>query len=240
MRRFFIFLTLFIGFSLNAAEFNMPTYYAKIEKINENTAEIADNKDIIVGSSGIVMHKFSNNEHSIIARAVVTEKNGVKAKIRFEVFSMLEQKSLPLPGILPSEGDLVALNYLYDRSLIIAPNAEIYEQIVKAFPNINFVHPDIVGAYLNYNFKPNPNRDDFRKICANNAAGLIFIALNGEGVFADCGSFEVLKSFKSGAISYYQLPFYTNIDKINTMFFDFKNGEINDYDKHYNYLLDRE
>ena len=215
----------------------MPQYESPLLEVEGGYATIMNSPDIAIGSSGVVMHKFSNGDRSIVARIVVTEKMGNLAKVRFEVFDSLEQKALPLPKTMPSKGDIAVLNFLYNRALLVVPNAEIYEQIVTAFPNITFIHPDLAGAHLSYNFKPNPSRDDFRKMCSNNAAGLIFIALNGESMFADCGSFEVLKSFQSGEVSYYQIPFYSRIGKIETLIFDVLNGQINDYDKHYRYLL---
>ena len=237
MKRLILAFLFLFGFFAHAAEFNMPQYESPLLEVEGGYATIMNSPDIAIGSSGVVMHKFSNGDRSIVARIVVTEKMGNLAKVRFEVFDSLEQKALPLPKTMPSKGDIAVLNFLYNRALLVVPNAEIYEQIVTAFPNITFIHPDLAGAHLSYNFKPNPSRDDFRKMCSNNAAGLIFIALNGESMFADCGSFEVLKSFQSGEVSYYQIPFYSRIGKIETLIFDVLNGQINDYDKHYRYLL---
>ena len=183
------------------------------------------------------MHKFDASQSSIIARAVVTQKGGGFAKVRFEVFDALEQKALPLPGILPKSGDELILNYLYDRSLIVVPNKEIYSEVVGAFKGVTFIHPDIVGSYLSYEYKPNPSRDDFRKMCNQSAAGLIFIAMNNEAVFADCQSFEPLKRFQSGAVKYYQLPFYTRVKDIDTVFWKWGSEQISDFDRHYKALL---
>ena len=109
----------------------------------------------MIGSSGVVMHTFSNGESSIIARAVVTKKNAGIATVRFEVFSALSQSALPVPGIVPKSGDKVILNYLYDRAVIVVPNEEIYKQITASFSSIEFIHPDIAGSYLNAKRKPN-------------------------------------------------------------------------------------
>ena len=219
MKRLILAFLCLFGISANAAEFSMPQYESPLLEVEDGYATIMNSPDIAVGSSGVVMHKFANGDRSIVARAVVAEKMGNLAKV------------------LPSQGDTVILNFLYNRALLVVPNAEIYEQIVAAFPNITFIHPDLAGAHLSYNFKPNPSRDDFRKMCSNNAAGLIFIALDKESLFADCGSFESLKTFASGEVSYYQIPFYSRVGKIDTMFFDVLNGQINDYDRHYRYLL---
>lgn len=237
-------LAIFAIFSFSVlsigSEFNFNTYKATLLKVENGYGQILNDPSIIIGSSGVVMHTFKNGESSIIARAVVTEKSGTLAKVRFEVFDMVSQEALPVPGLLPVSGDEVVLNFLYKRALIVVPNKEIYDEVVNHFKDVSFVHPDIIGAYLSYDYKPNPSRDDFRKMCSQSSAGLIFIALNGESVFADCGSFKVLKSFKSGKVAYYQLPFYTNVRDIKAAFWDFNNGKINDYDKHYRYLLEED
>ena len=220
-----------------AAEFSMREYKAPLISVDEGIGTIIDSPSIVTGSSGVVMHRFDNIQSSIIARAVVTEKGGGFAKVRFEVFDALEQKALPLPGILPKSGDELVLNYLYDRSLIVAPNKEIYSEVVGAFKGVTFIHPDIVGSYLSYEYKPNPSRDDFRKMCNQSAAGLIFIAMNNEAVFADCQSFEPLKRFQSGAVKYYQLPFYTRVKDIDTVFWKWGSEQISDFDRHYKALL---
>ena len=220
-----------------AVEFSMREYKAPLISVDEGIGTIIDSPSIVTGSSGVVMHRFDNIQSSIIARAVVTQKGGGFAKVRFEVFDALEQKALPLPGILPKSGDELVLNYLYDRSLIVAPNKEIYSEVVGAFKGVTFIHPDIVGSYLSYEYKPNPSRDDFRKMCNQSAAGLIFIAMNNEALFADCQSFEPLKRFQSGAVKYYQLPFYTRVKDIDTVFWKWGSEQISDFDRHYKALL---
>ncbi|AQW85504.1 putative protein (PgbA domain) [Campylobacter pinnipediorum subsp. caledonicus] len=234
----FILVSLFIVSF--CADFSMAEHKTPIISIEENgTATIIDSPDIVVGSSGIVIHKFGDYDNSIIARVSVVSKKGGFAKVRFEVFDSLEQKALPMPGIAPQKGDEIILNYLYSRALIIVPNKEIYEEVVSSFKNITFIHPDIVGAYLSYEYKPNPSRDDFRKMCSQSASGLIFIAMDQKSVFADCQSFDVIKEFKSGEVEYYQLPFYTRVKDIDTIFYKLNSEHINNYDAHYDKLLNQ-
>ncbi len=221
------------------AEFNLKEYKTPIISIDDDaTATIVDSPDIVVGSSGVVVHKFDFSDSSIIARVSVISKFGGFAKLRFEVFNTLEQPALPIPGVAPQTNDMVILNYLYHRALIVVPNKEIYEEVLSAFRNINFIHPDIVGAHLSYNYKPNPSREDFRQMCSKSAAGLIFIAMHQKGVFADCQSFKVLKEFKTGDVEHYQLPFFTRVRDIDTIFYKFSSEHISDYDAHYLNLLE--
>lgn len=233
-------ILLFILSFCFCADFDLkPTYSLILNQDENGQAEITDNPNIVIGSSGVVLHKFDNGLNTIVARAVVIQKENGFAKIRFEVFSDLKQPALPLPNIKPQKGDEVILNFLYDRALAIVPNETIFHEITNAFTNVNFIHPNVVGAWLGVNYKPNPSRDDFRKICAQNAVGLIFIALDNEAVFADCRSFEILKSFKSGKISEYKLPFWSNVDKVESAFWNLSSYEIEDYNTHYKNLLKR-
>lgn len=229
---FSLFLTICFG-----AEFSLNQYKTVLIDVTDGVGTIADSPDIAVGSSGVVIHKFDDSQSSIIARVSVVSKNGGFAKVRFEVFDSLAQAALPIPAVMPQNGDDIVLNYLYNRSLIIVPNKEIYDEVTKAFKDITFIHPDLIGSYLSYEYKPNPSRDDFRKMCSQSAAGLIFIAMNNEAVFADCQSFEILKTFQSGAVKYYQLPFFTRVKNIDTVFWKFESGHISDFDRHYKLLL---
>ena len=77
-------------------------------------------------------------------------------------------------------------------------------------------------------------------MCAQSAAGLIFIAMDGRSVFADCQSFNVLKEFKSGEVEYYQLPFYTRVSDIDTVFWKLNSEHINNYDAHYEKLFEED
>lgn len=223
---------------------NLCAYEMKFNEVNLELLEVhdgygivANSDDIVVGSSGVVIHKFDSSNETIIARVSVVEKNEQKAKVKFEFFSMLEQKALPVPAVLPQVGDEVKLNFLYSRSLIVAPNKEIYNEVVNSFKDIVFIHPDIMASYLNYNFKPNPSRDDFKKMCNKNLAGLVFFVLENESIFVDCGNFNVIKRFNGGKIAYYNLPFYSRIGDIDTVFWDFSSKHIKDYNAYYRNLL---
>ena len=60
----------------------MREYKTPLISVDEGVGTIIDNSDIVVGSSGVVMHKFDGAQSSIIARAVVTQKGGGFAKVR--------------------------------------------------------------------------------------------------------------------------------------------------------------
>lgn len=236
LRFFFIGFILFQSLLFGSADI-FQEYETRILDIDGRVGKIADNENIVIGSSGIVMHRFDNETNTIIARGVVVKKDGAYATIRFKVFDALEQKAFPLPGILPQKGDKIILNYLYNRSLIVVPNEAIFQEVTNHFKDIEWIHPDVMAAYLASERKPNPTREYFKKMCYQNSTGLIFIALEGAGYFADCVSFKVLKSLKSGHIASYQVPFFNRVGKIDTMIWDLGSETIKSYNRHYSSLL---
>ncbi len=214
-------------------------YKTNIISINGNQAVIENSKDIVVGSSGIVVHKFDDKTSSIIAAVDVINKTGDKATLRLRTYSMLKQTALPIPGIAPKVGDKVILNYLYNRALIVAPNYKIYDEVTKHFKNITWIHPDIMGAYLAMHFRPNPDKKVFQKICKENVASLIFFALSNEAVFVDCNNFKIVKKLKGSQIKTAELPFYTRIKGIETSWLNFSSSKMDSYSNYYKRLINK-
>ena len=185
------------------------------------------------------MHKFSDDTTTIIARVDVINKSNGKATLDFKTYKALKQQALPLPGIAPAVGDKVILNYMYDRALIVAPNYKVYHEITKHFKNITWINPDIMGAYLARQYRPNPDRKLFQSMCRQNVASLIFFALNDEAVFVDCNNFKIVKKLKGGSITTAQLPFYTRVKGIDTSWFSFSSKKMDSYSNYYKSLINR-
>lgn len=233
-----IFFVVFMVFNfLVASDFGPKQITTTLLSQKNGVGIIADNEEFLIGSSGIVIHKLESGENSIVARCVVTQKDGKNAKIRFERFSSLKQNAYPIPKVSPKKGDEIIINFLYKRALLIAPNKEIYHDIIGDFPKIDFVDSDLAASYLSLKYKPNPSKDDFRKICDKYAAGLVMLATNKKIYALDCGSFKPIKEFPSKEIKSYKLPFFSNIGKIETVIWDFNNDEISNYDKYYEKLI---
>lgn len=238
MRKLLISVTIFLlTQQFLSAETTFSEFNTEILEINGRNAVIQNSDDIFVGSSGIVKHTFEDGVATIVARADVIKKEGDKATIRFEVFKLSAQDAFPKPGILPAVGDKVTLNYLYDRSLIVAPNYKVFNEITNHFKDIEWIHPDIVAAYLAKEFKPNPDKEMFQKICSINSASLIFFALSNNGYFVDCNNFRIIKTLKSGNIKEAQAPFYTRVKGIDTTWFNWNSSQITDYNAHYRSVI---
>ena len=238
MRKLLVIVTIFLftqQFLSAKSIFN--EFKTEILEINGRQATIKNSDNIVVGSSGIVTHTFKNGVTSIVARADVIKKDGNNATVKFKVFKLSKQDAFPKPGLLPVVGDKITLNYLYDRALIVAPNYKIYKEVTKHFNEIEWIHPDIVAAYLAKTFRPNPDREVFQRVCHVNSTALIFFALNDNGYFVDCSNFKTVKTVKTGRIKKAQVPFYTRVDGIETSWLKWSSSYISDYNSHYRSVI---
>jgi hypothetical protein len=216
-------------------------YSATLRTVNKNRATIDDSPLIVVGSSGIVMHRFSNSQETIIARATVLAKDGISALVELKPYDALAQNTFPKLAIVPKSGDEIRLNYLYDRSLIIAPTYEGYKKITDFFTKINWVHPDVSAAYLAKKYTPNPSIKDFNDLCSINLTGLIMFNIEKNGYFVDCASFKVVKTFSLQNTNDEEqpiTPFYSRIsNNIQTSPLTIGKKDIKDYNSYYKQLL---
>jgi len=236
LRKLLVIISIFLIQSASAKSF-FSEFNTEVLEINGRNAIIKNSDDIVLGSSGIVIHTFKNGTSTIVARADVIKKDGDKATIRFDIYKLSTQVAFPKPGILPAVGDKVTLNYLYDRALIVAPNYKVYKEVTKHFNKIEWIHPDIVGAYLAKVYRPNPDKEIFQKVCEINSAGLIFFALNNKGYFIDCNNFKSVKEVKTGHIKIAQVPFYTRIKKIEKSWLKWNSSSIGDYNAYYRNVI---
>lgn len=237
MRKILVFLVVMMNL---CAEMKVDEVNLELLEVRGDYGIISNNDQFLLGSSGVVVHKFSQDNEMIVSKFSVVDKNDTNARIKFEPFLDLAQNALPSVEIKAQSGDIVKLNYLYKRALIVAPNRNLFDEMVAKFSEIYFIHPDILAAYLDRNFQPNPSKADFKAVCEANSAGIILFVLNGESAFVDCSNFNVIAKFSSTNVSNFDLPFYTQVKNIQTSFWNFGSKYIKNYDEYYRNLLKNE
>ncbi len=231
---------LFVIFILSATILNakFSEYKSKILSIDGNTATVKSFADVKIGSSGIVVHQYSKNHSTVVAKVIVIDKNSDYIKLRFRKFDDLKQDVLPVPMILPHTGDTVILNYLYNHAFVVAPNYKTYKDITAKHKDISWLHPDLFASELFADNNPSPNRKDFQKFCKEYSFSLLYFAIENNGYFVDCNSFKVLKTekiiSKDGKTT---VPFYSRIKDIDTSWLSFGKSKIADYNSYYKMLL---
>lgn len=243
MFRKLILLFIFLPFFIFAQESDelFEEYKTSLETVHKNRATIPDSPKIEVGSSGIVIHRFDDTTSTILARATVLAKDGVKALLDLTPYDALEQNTFPKAEIIPTSGDEVRLNYLYNRSLIIAPNYKNFKLVTDYFNMIDWIHPDILSADLAKAHIPNPDHEKFKEICTKNLSGLIFFNISDKGYFTDCISFKIVKTVTLPELEEGDeiiLPFYSRVaSSVRQSIFVRKGSNVNNYDAHYKLLL---
>ena len=212
-------------------------YKTKVLETSDTQVVIADSPEIVIGASGVIKHSFDAKTTMIIARGDVVQKDGTKAVLKLAKFEMLSQGAFPEAGVKPIVGDEVIMNYLYDRALIVVPNANVFRDITKEYSDITWIHPDLVAAYLSKLYRPNPDQSIFRQACYQNTASLIFFGIKDQGYFVDCHNFNTIKTVKISNSGETQLPFYARVKDIETSWFSWSSSKISDYDSYYKTLI---
>lgn len=199
--------------------------------------------DLKVGESGEVLRWFSSNRSGIIGKAVVLEVKNNKAKILIERFTGLDQSAFPVATLQPEKDDEVIFRAFNDRAFLISPSQNIYEKVRSAYPDVTWLHPDLFIAHLLDVNQLSPSMKDFRKICYQYSAGVIYLVTKTEGLVLDCQTFGKLKhDVISGQAPAKERmrPFYSRIGNLDRSWFAYVVGDlvVNDYYVYYQALLD--
>jgi len=234
VKKFFL-LTFFLLSSLYS--FSLEPYQTTIQKLVGNEAVVPNSDQVKIGSSGIIIHNYDDEHRTIIAKAVVTKKDGANMYLKLYYYKDLNMDALPSYKIIPQVGDTVIFNYLYKRILPIVPNKEAFERFKQTFPRIDVIHPDLFAYELAVEGNVAPKLSDFRQECNNDDFGLLFFAINDKGYFVDCTSFKVIGKLDFPTEGKKQIPFYTRIKNIKPKFFGLGSDTIKDFDKYYKNLL---
>ena len=235
VKKFLFFAIFFLANSLFS--FSLEPYQTTITKLVGNEAVVADSEQVKVGSSGIIIHNYDAEHRTIIAKAVVTKKDGANMYLKLYYYKDLNMDALPSYKIVPQVGDTVIFNYLYKRILPIVPNKEAFEKFKREFPRVDVIHPDLFAYELAVEGNTAPKLSDFRTECNNDDFGLLFFALNDEGYFVDCTSFKVIGRLSFPVEGKKETPFYTRVKNIKPKFFGLGSDTIKDFDSYYKKLL---
>ena len=213
-------------------------YHAKIKSINQNMITVENNKDIALGSTGIVIHQFDAKHQTIIAKVEVISKIDDTMMLKLSKYKGIKQNALPSYDISPQIGDKVVLNFLYNRALAIVPNVNSYKMVTRSYDNIIWTHPDIFASKLSIDYSPKPTKKDFQAICTTENIALLFFHLDTTGYFVDCNSFVTIEKIPLPQTQNEKLPFYTRINNIKGRFSSFgRDKGIQNYNTYYKKLL---
>ncbi len=194
--------------------------YSRIRNVTEDIA-IIDMPNLKVGQSGIIEHQYDNGRTIIVANGYVISSNNEYSTISLNKFDDLQQDAIPTANRPAQDGDMFVLNYLYEASLLIAPNSQSFDVVSKKFVNHKFLHSDIFATHLKLEYEPLPSKETFINFSKFQNIGTIFFVVDNKVYVTDAKTFVVLYSYD---IMYQanqeELPFYTRVAEIDSAFWD--------------------
>lgn len=192
-----------------------------INNVNNDTAEI-NIGHLKAGQSGIIEHKYDNGKTLIVSSAFIEKSSENSSTIKFIPFLGLKQNALPTSNRKAQNNDKFTLNYLYNESLLIAPNAESFRAARKKFTTNNFAHSDIFASYLKTNYQPTPSKKLIQEYALSQNMGTIFFVIDSFVYVVDTRTFVILSkkplSYVPGDES---MPLYTRVENIEKSILDF-------------------
>jgi len=227
------FLWLILSISTLIAS-NLPKeVLATINSIKENFATV-NSKDLTLGMSGIVIHKYDENYEAIVATAKVLNLNEKQATLQLYKFDAISNDKLPDINTKPQVGDRVIFGNLYKRVLPIVPNIETYEKVKNSLKDVMLIHPDIFAAELAKDKEPLPKRENFRKICKKMNIGLVLFVFKDGSELVDCESWQKVGHLELKSVNKeFITPFYNRIGKIPSSIYDWSDYTLKDFDSYY-------
>lgn len=223
-------------------EFSVKPIGIKLGTIqnNQNSINISN---LTVGQSGIVVHIFENDKRLVVANAKVISSNSSSSVVEFFEFDDLKQDAIPTSIRKAETGDVLVLNYMYNSSLLIAPNQNSFQSVRDSFKSNNFIHSDIFAAKLKVENNPYPTKKDIQQFAIEQNLGTIFFVLNRKIYIVDTKTFAVLQTYAYNyETSEMQMPFYTRVEEIESSIFDFtipfiSEQRIDNYEEYYKRIL---
>ncbi|OCL81796.1 Plasminogen-binding protein PgbA [Arcobacter porcinus] len=237
--KFLAIFCLFVPFFVFANS-SFETISVDITNIEKNRSKI-EIPNLKIGQSGIVIHTYDEKFNTIVSNAKVISSDEFGSVVEFFAFDDLKQDAIATTKRKVEINDKLILNYLYQNSLLIAPNFEGFDDISKKFPNFSFIHPDILGAKLKFTNSLYPTKKEIQDFTIEQNLGTIFIVVLDNLYILDSKTFLILDKFdyiqKDGLEK--RLPFFTRVEDVKDSFFNISSWfkKKDDYDSHYKKIL---
>ena len=184
------------------------------------------------GMSGIVVHNYGNGL-TAITNALITGANGEATLLPYDA---IEHDNIPNIKTASKINDKVVLGNFYNNTLLIAPNANVYNSITKRY-NKTWIHPDRFALDLISEDNAVISLDNLEHFAKKNQVGLVLIVTQDSIVALDPISKKFLtKQPFSANVEKAMSPFYARFEQMDTSAFGLSSVNRTDYYKAINSL----
>jgi hypothetical protein len=202
------------------AGFYPPTTQTKVTAVNGNSITLQSPLGVN-GMSGIVVHGFDERLTAIVGYVVQSNET---IALQIDSTAIIHTS---LPSVKPQVrvGDSVIGGYLYGNVLLLAPNEQVYSDIVRN-DDKNWIHPDIYATFLSKNSYGLPNKENLTLFAKKYQVGLVYIVKRDHAILFDPISQSVVgqRAINNGAMKT-QFPFFMRLETIKSgMFSSLKNN----------------
>ena len=217
-------------------KYDLSTQKSTLSNVSINKANI-DIGNLTIGQSGIIVNRNSTG-YIIVSQATVLSSDTSSSTIQFSEKKVLVQNAIPTTTLKPQNGDTFILNHLYQTSLLIVPNTESKNKVIKLYEKQNFLNEDFFASYLKLLSNPIPTREDISEFCQSQQIGTIFIVIESSLYVVDALSFKIVDNIDLAIDdTTTSVPFFTKVTKIEKNFWSFGSNEIENYSQYYSNLL---
>lgn len=186
-----------------------------INNVNKDGATISIG-NLKVGQSGIVSHRYEDGQELIVSNAYVVSSDANSSKLKFLPFLDLKQNAIPTSKAKAQNGDRIILNYMYRKSLLIAPSRDAFQVAREKFTTNTFLHADVFASKLKTINQPLPTRKTIQEFAIEQNLGTIFFIIKNKAFVIDAKTFAVLdaKTLTYNYLDTEKMPFYTRVENI--------------------------
>lgn len=187
----------------------------QLKNVNETKATI-NIGNLKIGQSGIISHRYEDGQELIISNAYVVSSNTNSSELKLFPFLDLKQNAIPTSKTKAQKGDTIILNYMYNKSLLIAPSRDAFQVAREKFTSNTFLHSDIFASKLKAMNQPLPTRKTIQEFAISQNLGTVYIIIKNKAFVVDSKTFAVLdaKTLTYNYLDTEKMPFYTRVDNI--------------------------
>jgi len=197
------------------ANFFPKTVHTSIKSTNGTSIQL--NKAFPTnGMSGVVIHNYGNGLTAITSRIAQLSSAGDTTLISADI---IHHDELPTIKTAVKSGDAVIGGYLYENVLVLAPDADTYASVTKAYSK-KWIHPDLFALYLSVQGEEQATKENLLHFAKKYQVGLVYIIRKDAAVLFDPISGKVIATQAvSNLPAKGQFPFYMRFEKLESGWF---------------------